>query len=83
MADTEQTKKDRTPVEFTGNDLDRLLKVHELVFGLAETAEARVVVEVWSKRDDGPAAWLEVHPEDSEVRVTFVRPDHEKEARDA
>lgn len=76
-------EKGPVAVEFSGNDLDRLLKVHELVFGLAETAEARVVVEVWSVRDDGPVAWLEVHPSDSEVRVTFIRPDHEQEARDA
>ena len=63
------------PVEFTGNDLADLLKLHEEVFDLAEKTQRRVVVEVWDRGDRRAVAWFEVHPDDSEVTVTFTRPD--------
>ena len=67
-------EKAHTPVEFTANHLDWLLKVHEAVFDAIEQAETRLVVEVWSQDDRGPVAWIEAHPEDNEARIRFAPP---------
>lgn len=58
---------------FLPDDLSMLKHLAEKVAETATWAGRRLVVEVWSRSDDGPVAWIEMHPEDSHPTVRFAR----------
>lgn len=54
-------------------DLEALNTLAERVSDAVVDHGARLVVEVWGKSDQGPVAWIEMHPSDSDPNIRFTR----------
>lgn len=66
---------------FWPGDLEALTTLAERVRDDVTSHGARLVVEVWDKSDQGPVAWIEMYPEDSDPTIRFTRM-REGETRD-
>lgn len=65
---------EQEPYEYAPDDLKMLQHLSERVVNDSEWAGRRLVVEVWDKGDQGPIAWVEFYPGDSEPVIRFTRP---------
>lgn len=69
-------------VTFWPGDLEALTALSERVREVVVEHGTRLVVEVWGKSDQGPVAWIEMYPKDSDPSIRFTRMREDDETDD-